>query len=90
MFSRRPRNGIVIACRRKAVRSSAISLPAKMTRMTLFVGERDADASRTKIPGKADSHHIALRKDLLGGLLTFLFGDAARLDAVNLGLIHFD
>jgi hypothetical protein len=65
--------------------------PAKMTRnLALFVGGRDADASSTKIPGKADSHHISLRKDLLGGLLTFLFGDAARLDAVNLGLIHFD
>jgi hypothetical protein len=62
-----------------------------MTRnLALFVGERDADANSTKIAGKADSHHIALQKGLLSGLLTFLFGDAARLDAVNLGLIHFD
>jgi hypothetical protein len=65
--------------------------PAKMTgNLALFVGERNADASSTKILGKADSHHIALPKDLLSGLLIFLFGDAARLDAVNLGLIHFD
>ena len=35
-------------------------------------------------------HHIVPQKDLLGRLLTFLFGDAARLDTVNLSLIHFD
>jgi hypothetical protein len=46
--------------------------------------------SSTNIPDKADLHRIVLQKDLLGGLLTFLFGDAARLDAVNLSLIHFD
>ena len=28
--------------------------------------------------------------DLLNRLTTFLFGDAARLDMVNLSLIHFD
>jgi hypothetical protein len=46
--------------------------------------------SRTQIPDEAHLHHIALQKDLLSGLLTFLFGDAARLDTVNLSLIHFD
>jgi hypothetical protein len=43
-----------------------------------------------EIPDKADLHHIVLQKDLLSRLLTLLFGDAARLDTVNLSLIHFD
>jgi hypothetical protein len=60
--------------------------------LALFVVVHAVDdgESSTNIPDKAHLHHVVLEKDLLSGLLTFLFGDAARLDAVNLSLIHFD
>jgi hypothetical protein len=44
--------------------------------------------NRKLLIGRLASHHAA--KDLLSRLLAFLFGDAACLNTVNLGLIHFD
>jgi hypothetical protein len=44
--------------------------------------------NRRLLIGRLASHRAA--KNLLSRLLTFLFGDAACLNSVNLSLIHFD
>jgi hypothetical protein len=92
MVSRRPSNGIVIEWRCESPPQLLNIGPGRIDRK---IGGSSSSArwpamSSTNIPDKAHLHHIVLQKGLLSGLLTFLFGDAARLDTVNLSLLHFD
>lgn len=92
MVSCRPRSGTGIECRRESrPRSSLISLPQLIRNWACsWSCSTRTMMSSTRFPDQAPLRHIVKQNDLLSGLLTFLLGDAARLDAVNLGLIHFD